>query len=217
MSEPMQFTYLFDPLCGWCYGAGPAVKTLIATEGVSVEIAPTGLFADEGAFPMNSGFATHAWAADQRIRQLTGQEFSAAYRTNILESGNGNVDSGPATLALTAVRLTAPEREFEALRAIQRARYVEGRDNSDASVVGEVLTELGLTVARERSAMPDPELVAANRARIEAARTQMRQFGARGVPTLIASIGDTARVIDASALYGNVDALLAKLRITRRP
>ena len=72
MSEPIQLTYLFDPLCGWCYGAGPAVKTLIATEAVSVEIAPTGLFAGKGAFSMNAGFAAHAWAADQRISQLTG-------------------------------------------------------------------------------------------------------------------------------------------------
>ena len=206
MSEPIQLTYLFDPLCGWCYGAEPAVRTLFATEGVSVELAPTGVFAGTGAFPMNAGFAAHAWAADQRIGQLTGQEFSALYRTNFLENGRGNVDSGPATLALTAVRLTAPEHEFATLRAIQRARYVEGRDNSDASVIGAVLTELGLTAAYERSAAPDPELLAANRARIDTARTLMRRFGARGVPTLITGDRDAGRVIDAAALYGKVDA-----------
>jgi hypothetical protein len=36
--------YLFDPLCGWCYGATPAVAGLLAIPGVSVELLPTGLF-----------------------------------------------------------------------------------------------------------------------------------------------------------------------------
>ena len=42
-------TYLFDPLCGWCYAAAPALKFLQAQEGVEVVLAPTGLFAGAGA------------------------------------------------------------------------------------------------------------------------------------------------------------------------
>lgn len=41
-------TYLFDPLCGWCYAAAPALKFLQAQEGVEVVLAPTGLFAGTG-------------------------------------------------------------------------------------------------------------------------------------------------------------------------
>lgn len=214
MPEPIHLSYLFDPLCGWCYGAGPAVKTLMTTDGVSVELVPTGLFAGHGAFAMNAGFAAHAWAADQRIARLSGQAFSETYRKDVLESGAGRVDSGPATLALTAVRLTAPEREFEALEAIQRARYVEGRDNGDAEVVGAVLTELGLTEAHAHWAAPDAELREANAIRLEDAQSRMRRFGARGVPTLIATVGGKARMIDAGVLFGDRDpaALLAGLR-----
>ena len=215
MSEPIQLTYLFDPLCGWCYGAGPAVERLRAAESLRVEIAPTGLFSGPGAFAMNAGFAAHAWEADQRIGRLTGQEFSAAYRSNLLESGRGRVDSGPATLALTAVRLTAPERELEALKAIQCARYVDGRDNGDAGVIAEVLAELGLHEAARRLAAPDEELRAANAARLDAARAQMRRFGARGVPTLIAGTGDAARMVDSAALYGDTSALIAALGAVR--
>ena len=103
-----RLTYLFDPLCGWCYGALPALEMLLAQEDISVEPVPTGLFTDAGAFPMNAGFAAHAWEADQRIAKLTGQPFTEAYRTKVLENRDSRVDSGPATLALTAVRLTAP-------------------------------------------------------------------------------------------------------------
>lgn len=92
-------TYLFDPLCGWCYGASPALERLWALEDISVELMPTGLFAGAGAFPMNAGFAAHAWDADERIAKLTGQRFNETYRTKVLENRESRVDSGPATLA----------------------------------------------------------------------------------------------------------------------
>ncbi|WP_265517422.1 DsbA family protein [Nitratireductor luteus] len=212
MSETIQLTYLFDPLCGWCYGASPAIGKLMQQDDIEVTIIPTGLFAGAGAFPMNAGFAAHAWEADQRIAKLTGQIFSEAYRRNVLESGAGQVDSGPAALALSAVRLIAPEREFEALKAIQRARYVEGRDNGDLAVIADVLAELDLDEAAERFAAPDEELRAFNAGRIEAAQAEMHRFGARGVPTLIAGEGRDARLVNSSTLYGGADDLIAGLR-----
>ena len=114
--------YLFDPLCGWCYAAAPALKYLQGVEGIHVALAPTGLFAGAGARPMDAQFAAYAWANDQRIQQLTGQPFTQAYRDRILGAANGRFDSGPATLALTAVAQTAPERELDALPALQHAR-----------------------------------------------------------------------------------------------
>lgn len=66
-------TYLFDPLCGWCYAAASALKFLQAQEGVEVVLAPSGLFAGAGARPMDAQFAAYAWSNDQRIQQLTGQ------------------------------------------------------------------------------------------------------------------------------------------------
>jgi putative protein-disulfide isomerase len=212
MSELIQLTYLFDPLCGWCYGASPAIEALMQQPGIKVTALPTGLFAGAGAFPMNAGFAAHAWQADLRIRHLTGQAFSEAYRRNILEGGTGHVDSGPANLALTAVCLTAPEREFEVLKAVQRARYVQGRDNGDPAVIARILAELGLNEASKRLASPDEALRAANRARIEQGQSEMHRLGARGVPTLVVGHGQNSRVVNSNALYGDADTLIATLR-----
>lgn len=82
-------TYLFDPLCGWCYAAAPALKFLQAQEGVEVVLAPSGLFAGAGARPMDAQFAAYAWSNDQRIQQLTGQPFTQAYRDQILGAVSG--------------------------------------------------------------------------------------------------------------------------------
>ncbi len=41
-------TYLFDALCGWCYGAAPVIQGLAQHGAVTLELAPTGLFAGAG-------------------------------------------------------------------------------------------------------------------------------------------------------------------------
>jgi putative protein-disulfide isomerase len=212
MSDPTQITYLFDPLCGWCYGASPALESLAAWPDFTIDLAPTGLFAGEGARPMDDGFANYAWANDQRIARLTGQSFSEDYRRKVLGDRTRLFDSGPATLALTAVAGCAPAREFEALKAIQRARYVDGRDTTNMSVLSDVLRGLNLSGAAERLAAPDDDLRAAYRRRVEAARADMRRFGIDGVPALIAGEAEGRRPISANALFGSIDVLVAGLR-----
>jgi len=201
-------TYLFDPLCGWCYGATPALDKLASTIGIDLKLAPTGLFSGEGARPMDAEFATYAWSNDQRIARLSGQVFSDAYRRNCLLKAGVTFDSGPATLALSAVERSAPARERETLKAIQNARYVDGRDITKLSVLSEILHELGLSEAADRVAAPDESLLMTNRARIAEARAEMRQFGTAGVPALL--VGDERRrLVRANELFGDFDVPLA--------
>ena len=206
-------TYLFDPLCGWCYAAAPALKFLQAQQGVAVVLAPTGLFAGAGARPMDAQFAAYAWANDQRIQQLTGQPFTQAYRDQILGAANGRFDSGPATLALTAVAQTAPERELDALHALQHARYVEGRDNAAPAVIAEVLRALGLQEAAALALAPDTALQRATAERMATARATLRAVGARGVPQLVVTgQGGALRLLRGEALLGPREQLLALVR-----
>src|SRR3954470_21194378 len=79
-----RFIYLFDPLCGWCYGASAGIDTLTSRPGVSVELLPTGLFSGAGARALDAGMTSHIWASDQRIAQLTGAAFTERYRDLIL-------------------------------------------------------------------------------------------------------------------------------------
>lgn len=207
-----KIVYLFDPLCGWCYGAGPTVRRLRDIAGLTVTAMPTGLFAGEGARPMDEGFAAYAWANDQRIAQLTGQRFTQAYRSNVLHAAGGSLDSGPATLALMAVSLDDPARELDALAAIQNARYVDGRDITSPSVLAGILRDAGFDRTAARLAAADDDLVAANSSRIADARALLAALGARGVPALVAGDGSTSRLVPASALFGNFDSLAADLQ-----
>lgn len=208
----MRITYLFDPLCGWCYGANPALERLARRNDVTLQLAPTGLFAGGNARPLDASFAAYAWQNDQRIERLTGQVFSTAYQRQVLQSNAAHFDSTPATLGIVAVGLTEPAREREALRALQKARYVDGLDNALLSVVAEVLSTAGFPAAARRVLAPDAELLDAYEARLAAAQREMARFGAQGVPTLVIEDAKGSRLLPSSALFGDQDALAAQLQ-----
>jgi putative protein-disulfide isomerase len=205
-------TYLFDPLCGWCYGATAALQRLAEQPGFTVELAPSGLFSGSGARPMDESFAAFAWGHDQRISQMTGQPFSEAYRQKVLGGHGRLLDSGPATLALTAVHQSEPAQERAALKAIQAARYVEGRDITDTAVLADILDGIGLGVAADAIRQPDETLKAANRHRVETTRAAMQRFGINGVPALLIGDGLRRRPVQAGALFGNIDTLVGALK-----
>jgi putative protein-disulfide isomerase len=203
-----RFIYLFDPLCGWCYGASAGLDSLATRPGVTVELLPTGLFSGDGARPLDAGMTAHIWAADQRIAQLTGAAFTERYRDHVISGRPRPLDSGPATLALTAVSMSAPAREREALRAIQSARYVDGQDVTDRSTLVGILAAARLSEAAAMLAEPQAALLAANQGRIAYAHTLMRRFGLSGVPGLVRDDGQGLALADARALYRHSPALV---------
>ena len=210
MNKTLQF--LFDPLCGWCYGATRTVSDLIETHSVSVELLPTGLFSGEGARPMDNDFAAYAWSNDQRIARLTGQSFTERYRELVLGDRQQFFDSGPATVALTAVSLTNPGKELDALKAIQRARYVDGLDVTAMQTLTTTLKTCGLEEAAALLQSRSSALLDENRRRIDRAKNLMRELGANGVPTFIVKSGSTQSLLDASAAYSNSQTLIRQLQ-----
>jgi putative protein-disulfide isomerase len=205
--------YLYDPLCGWCYGATPAVSELAGNSNLTVNLLPTALFSGDRAAIVDDAFAATIWSIDQRIERITGQRFSDDYRLRVLGDRQQLLDSGPATLALTAVSLTAPARELEALKIIQRARYVNGDDVTSVATLAALLASLNLKEAAARIVRPDEDLLAANRARVERAQVLMREFGARGVPTLVAESGAKRWMLNHAAGYSSPRALVDQLEV----
>lgn len=205
-----EVTYLFDPLCGWCYGATPMLDKLSA-RGVRVELLPTGLFSGAGARPMDEGFAAHAWVNDQRIERLTGQKFTQAYQHNVLNVRGTLLDSHAATLGISAAGLEDPCRRLFALKAIQRARYVDGRDIVTIDGVAEVLAAAGMRDAGDLLKAPTEGLMTAHRELVGRGRALFQRLHADGVPALAVIRNDAPRLIGSNALFGSFDNLVAHI------
>lgn len=212
MTQTVTLQYLFDPLCGWCYGASAAIKALAKHPAIDLQPMATGLFSGTGAKPMKS-FAAQAWAMDQRIGALSGQPFSEDYRTKVLAAEDALLDSTVATRAVATVAASAPDRVIDALTAIQSARYKDGKDVTSTVVVAGILTDLGLTDASARLLAADDALLHFVNARTAAARDLMNAYGLQGVPSLIATVNGAPTILDASALYAGPDNILAALKL----
>ncbi|MGY9047938.1 hypothetical protein P775_22750 [Puniceibacterium antarcticum] len=210
MTQKVTLHYLFDPLCGWCYGASETIATLANHPDIDLQLWATSLFAGNGARPMKS-FAAQAWANDLRIAALSGRQFTEAYRRDVLGADAASLDSSMATLAVTAAADTVPDRVIEALTAIQTARYVDGKDVTSSSVVAGLLTDLGLAEAAARILTPDAALTSLAQTRSAKACDLMTSHKLQGVPALVAEVDGTQFGLDASKLYSGPDAILATL------
>ncbi|CAI8979051.1 DsbA family protein [Pseudomonas soli] len=210
--------YLYDPLCGWCYGAGGPLPQVLESTCIELRLIPTGLFSGSGARAMDDDFAAYAWSNDQRIERLTGQVFSERYRDQVLADRLQGFDSAPSTLALSAVSLTSPEHEFEALKAIQAARYVDGLDVTRLETLTAVLADLGLDAAAQRLTCPDSGLLQANDDRVGQGRALLRRVGGRGVPTFVLQQADNAmQLLPASAIFSDPQAFIRELNVGVNP
>ena len=199
---------LVDPLCGWCWGAAPAL-TRLAEGGLRLEVVASGLFI--GDRPMTPEFAAYAWDNDQKIRALTGQTFSDVYRETVLGQADGRIDSGPATLALTAVQMRTPDRALAILHALQAARWVDGLDITSETVVADVLRRAGIdedTVAAFLA--EDDAVIDTLNQRAAFARDLMQRLGARGVPTLVRVTDEGAVRVDSRVLFEDVENVVAR-------
>ncbi len=203
-------TYLFDPLCGWCYGASPAIQRLGQDASITLELATTGLFSGGGRL-MSAEFAEFAWSNDVRIQKLTGQPFSAAYRSQVLGQHGSRFDSAAASTALTAVAQTAPAEELKTLKALQEARYVDGLDVCTPQGVDGILRAKGLNAAADLLARQDADLQLQHDARVQKARRLMQAHSAQGVPALVVHGASGARLLRGDALYNGHEALMAAI------
>jgi putative protein-disulfide isomerase len=206
---------LIDPLCAWCWGAAPAL-TRLAAAGMPLRLIATGLFIGERE--VTAEFADYAWTNDRRIARLTGQTFGDAYREKVLGAIGSKFDSGPATLALTAVQLRAPNRDLDVLHALQAARWVDGRDVTAPEVVAEVLRETGIDADTVAAFLAEDQAVIDTlNERAAFARDLMSHLHIRGVPSLIKVISGGVAPIDGRELFENAAAIVATVEAAGRP
>lgn len=190
----MNFIYLFDPLCGWCYASSRGISELAKTQ--NVQVFSTGLFASTGKV-IDVQFANHAWTNDTRISQLTGLPFSENYRQLLLKGGA--FDSFALTQACFLLSQETPNELLSTFAQLQKLRYVDGLDTSDIEIVKQGLIALGKNEIAKR--LGDDEVISGANAWIRQGQVLAHQFQINGVPSLIADIDGKFVNVPSQFLY----------------
>lgn len=196
----MKIKYFYDPLCGWCYGASSALEKA-ELQGIEIESYPVGLFAESGRREMSPDFANYAWSNDQRIEKITGQIFSEDYRTKILSNYSLRIDSWMATVSIAAHQSKFKGQALAFLRAIQKARYVEGLDITSLDVLTEIASSFGWN-SNEFSGLIQSQIFQ-DKTRIQIAQNVIayEKYRAHGVPLIVLEKDGQESILSSSAVF----------------
>nr|MBL8409728.1 DsbA family protein [Dechloromonas sp.] len=209
MSTPV-LHYIYDPLCGWCYGAAPLVAAARAI--VTVRPHGGGMMAGAGRQAVTPQLRDYVMPHDHRIAALTGQVFGDVYFDGLLRDTSAVFDSEPPIAAMLAAEQLAG-RGLDMLDRLQVAHYVEGRRIAETPCLLTVTAEIGLDSAAFAAALAEQSGNAVRR-HIRETRQFMRQIGASGFPSFVLESDDSRRLLDLSAFLGRPEALPDWLRTT---
>ncbi|MDX9666344.1 DsbA family protein [Pseudomonas sp. P5_152] len=194
--------YIYDPLCGWCYGAKPLVHAAQAV--LPVLLHGGGMMTGANRQPVSAQLRDYVMPHDRRIAEYTGQPFGQVYFDGLLRDHSAVFDSAPPTAAvLAAERLGG--RGLELLGCLQSAHYVQGRRIADEAVLRELATAIGLDAEAFDAEFKQ---VLANELQIhfKHSRGLLAEVGGQGFPTLVLEQGGQFSLIDIGPWLGKPEA-----------
>ena len=190
--------YIYDPLCGWCYGAKPLID--VARGILPVVAHGGGMMAGAQRQPVSAQLRNYVMPHDHRIAQYTGQPFGEAYFEGLLRDTTAVFDSAPPTSAVLAAQQLAG-RGLELLGRLQTAHYVEGRRIADEDVLMAVAGEMGLEGDGFRAAYK-AATGEVTQVHFKASRQLLSRVGGQGFPTLVLEQSGQYQVIDLGPYLG---------------
>ena len=199
--------YIYDPMCGWCYGAAPLIEA--AREITRIEAHAGGMMMGTQRRPVTPELRRYVNEADQRIAHLSGQPFGAAYKDGLLNDSGAVLDSEPPITAILAAEKVASQG-LALLARVQTAHYVEGRRIAERQVLVDLAADIGIDRAAFESAYDDMA-GPATREHVVATRALMHRLGATGFPSLVLERDGIFTRVELAPYLGRPSAWLAFL------
>ncbi|TRN07545.1 protein-disulfide isomerase [Vibrio fluvialis] len=188
--------YIFDPMCGWCYGATTLMQALAAHPEVNLAMHPGGMMTRSA---LSDDFRQHILEADQRIAGLTRQPFGDAYIARVRSGETIMLDSYLTAQAILAAQLTG-QSPFEMLKRIQAGHYVQGLAVAERDVLDGLATEMDIDADSWQQAMQEAK--ASLMPEIERTQMLMSQWGLGGFPSLVLEQNGQFKSVPVSHYYG---------------
>ena len=199
--------YIYDPLCGWCYGAAPLVKAACAV--LRVRPHGGGMMTGGNSQRVTPQLREFVKPHDARIALLSGQPFGQGYLEGLMYDTNAEFDSEPPTAAMLAAEALAG-RGLDMLARLQTAHYVEGHRIAQRSVLIDIAAAEGLDPVSFAEALDRQSEVV--QAHFGETRAFMAQVGAYGFPSFVLESDGVYQAVEFSSFLGRPKDFQAWLR-----
>ena len=198
--------YVYDPLCGWCYGAAPLLEAAAGIPTLRIALHAGVLWLGPRRQPMGQALRDHVRPHDERIQALSGQPFGERYFNELLLSDGLLLDSEPPIRAILAVTELGGN-ELRLLHRIQQSHYLDGQWVGDQAHLARLAQEQGITPAAFAQAFEQVDLAG----HLAQSQGWLRQLGGQGFPTLGLMLGESLIPLPVSSFLGEPQAFASHL------
>ncbi|MDF2415474.1 MAG: DsbA family protein [Aeromonas popoffii] len=199
--------YVYDPLCGWCYGAAPLLQAAAGISGLHIELHAGGLWLGERRQPMGQALRDYVRPHDERIQALTGQPFGEHYFNELLLRDGLLLDSEQPIRAILAMSALGG-KGLTLLHRIQQSHYRDGIWIGSLEHLSSLAAEQGMDAAAFADAYQNVDLAG----HLADSQRWMRRLGGQGYPTLGLVQGDKVTPLSASSFLGEPAAFTRQIQ-----
>jgi putative protein-disulfide isomerase len=171
--------YIYDPLCGWCYGAAPLIQAASQLSGVAIELHAGGLWLGSRRQAMGTALRDYVRPHDERIEALTGQHFGERYFNELLLNPAYSLDSEPPIRAILAITKLGGSG-LQLLTRIQHSHYRDGHWIGHLPRLTALAEEQGVNGADFVTHYGQADLAG----HLAESQQWLRRLGGQGYPTL---------------------------------
>lgn len=207
MNKPT-LVYVYDPLCGWCYGFHPIMEKLQSRfqNQLTIRVIPGGLAIDENAQPIEEGYA-YIRDSLKQVEQTTGISFGENFRL-LAEEGSYYYDSEPGCIAQTAINTVSPEHSLDFAGKLQKALFNDGKNLNEPETFIDLIADYDVSPESFLELYNSSELRTKTRQQFQWVQEQ----NASAFPSLLLEIGnDTGLMSKGYRPYDTLESHLHHL------
>lgn len=172
--------YVYDALCGWCYGFSPVIQELHDSYGhqLEFEVVSGGMVTGERIGPV-SDMADYISGAYTAVENASGVKFGKKFLEETLYRDDVVFSSLEPAIALSAFKTLQPENAVKFASAIQTTIYYHGAEPARSENYADLAQDFGIDRNVFLEKMNNPETIAL----AEADFLRSRALGVNGFPT----------------------------------
>lgn len=206
-AQKIQLIYVYDALCGWCFGFSPVMRQLEKefSSQLDIEVLSGGLKFDKAVGTINQ-VAPFIKTAYKDVERSCGVKFGDAFVQGPLKRGTMMLNSLPPAIAMQVVKEKRPELSLPFSRQLHKMMYTDGVDPEQMGSYARYAQAIGFDTTQFTKKMRTP--IYEQKARAEFQRSS--QLGVTGFPALfVVKNGRPEWVVSGFVSY---DVLMERLR-----
>lgn len=143
--EKGKIIYVYDALCGWCYGFSPVITQIHEKykDELDFEVISGGMITGNRIGPIGQVAPYISWAYKE-VETKTGVTFGEGFLEGILKDGKAIFSSIRPAVALAVFKTHHPEQTVAFAETLQKAIYYDGIEPENVQAYGPYAEQYGM-------------------------------------------------------------------------